>query len=87
MEKVSKFLLAIYISYLVETYGLLISMHIRGKKGQSIKKTLYEIVEKVYAGWNKDRDVFLLVLDISGAYNYICQHQLQYNLCKYHFNL
>ena len=26
------------------------------------------------------------MLDISGAYNYVCQHRLRHNLCKHHSN-
>lgn len=48
--------------------------------------TLHEILEKVYAGWNKDQVASLLMLDILGAYDHTCQHRLRHNLRKRHLN-
>lgn len=72
MGKVLESILATHISYLVETYDLLPSMHIEGRKSQSSKEVPHKIVEKIYRGWNKDQVAFLLILDILRVYDYIC---------------
>ena len=86
LGKALESILVTRISYLMEIYDLLPSTHIGGKRGQFSKEVLYEIVEKVYAGWNKDQVASLLMLDILEAYNHVCQHQLQNNLCKRYLN-
>lgn len=86
LGKALESILGTCISYLVETYGLLPNMHIGGR-GWSTEEALHDIVEKVYAGWNKDQVASLLMLDISGAYDHVCQHRLRYNLRKRHLNL
>ena len=80
-------ILATCTSYLLEIYGFLTSMHIGGRRGRSTEEALHEIVEKVYAGWNKDQVASLLMLDISGAYDHVCQHRLRHNLRKRYLNL
>ena len=87
LGKALESILATRISYLVEIYGLLPSTHIGGRRGRFTEEALHEIVEKVYAGWNKDQVASLLMLDISGAYDHVCQHRLQHNLRKRHLNL
>lgn len=78
--------LATSISYLVETYALLPDTHIGGRRGLSTEDALHERVEKIYSGWNKDGVASLLMLDISGAYDHVCQHRLRHNLRKRHLN-
>lgn len=87
LEKALESILATCISYLVETYGLLPSMHIGGRRGRSTEEALHKIVEKVYARWNKDQIASLLMLDISEAYDQVCQHRLRHNLRKRQLNL
>lgn len=87
LGKALESILATRISYLVEPQGRLPSMHIGGRRGRSTEEALYEILEKVYAGWNKDQIASLLMLDISKAYDHICQHRLRHNLRKRHLNL
>lgn len=76
LGKALESVLAIRISYLVETYALLPDTHIGGRRGRSTEDALHEIVEKIYSGWNKDGVASLLMLDISSAYDHVCQHRL-----------
>ena len=80
--KILESVIASRIGFLVEKYQLLPKLHIRGKKGRSTEEALNDIIEKVYAGWNKDQVASLLMLDISGVYNYVCQNGLLHNLRK-----
>lgn len=61
--------------------------HIGGRKSRCTKKVLHNIVKKIYAGWNKNQIASLLMLDISGAYNYVCKIRLLHNLRKQRINL
>lgn len=86
MGKALEPVLATRISYLVETYALLPDTHNGGRRGRSTEDALHERVEKIYSGWNKDGVASLLMLDISGAYDHVCQHRLRHNLRKRHLN-
>lgn len=75
------------ISFLVEKYQLLPKSHIGGRKGRSTEEALHDIVEKIYAGWNKNQVASFLMLDISGAYDHVCKIRLLHNLRKRRINL
>lgn len=87
MSKILESVIANRISFLVEKYQLLPKSHIGRRKGWSIEKTLYDIVEKIYTGWNKNQVASLLILDISGAYDHVCKIRLFHNLRKRQINL
>lgn len=87
MGKALESVLAIRISYLVETHALLPKTHLGGRRGRSTEDALHQIIEKIYSGWNKNSVAPLLMLDISGAYNHVSQHRLRHNLRKRHLNL
>ena len=84
--KILESVIASRFGFLVKKYQLLPKLHIGGRKGQSTEKALHDIIEKVYAGWNKDQVASLLMLDISGAYDYICKNCLLHNLRKRKIN-
>lgn len=83
----SESVIANQISFLVEKYQLLPKSHIGGRKGRSTEEALHDIVEKIYAGWNKNQVASLLMLNISGAYDHVCKIRLLHNLRKRRINL
>lgn len=87
LGKALESVLATRIRDLVETYALLPDTHIGGRRGRSTEDALHKIVEKIYSGWNKDGVASLLMLNIWGAYDHVCQHRLRHNLRKRHLNL
>ncbi len=64
ISKILESVIASRIGFLVEKYQLLPKLQIGGRKGQSTEEALHDIIENVYAGWNKDQVASLLMLDI-----------------------
>lgn len=87
ISKILELVSANRISCLVEKYQLLPKSHIGGRKGRSTEEALHDIVKIIYAGWNKNQVVSLLMLDISGVYDHVCKIHLLHNLRKQQINL
>lgn len=65
LGKIMKAILATRISYMAITYNLLPETHFGGQQRSCIERALYNILEKVYVAWNKNKIASLLMIDVS----------------------
>jgi hypothetical protein len=82
LGKVMESILARRISPAVEEHQLLLSGHLRGKRGMSAEHALHGLVERIYRAWDDGQVASLLLLDVSGAYDHVSHPRLLHNLRK-----
>ena len=84
MGKVMDAIIATRLSYVAETYTLLPSTHMGGRKLRSTEHALHHIIDRIYAAWNEGdgKVASLLLLDVSGAFDNISHRRLLHNLRK-----
>jgi hypothetical protein len=72
------------ILYAVDTHHLLPNTYCGGRKAYSCEYALHMITEKIYAIWKNTKDTVatMLILNITGAFNYVNHPQLIHNLRK-----
>lgn len=72
--------IALRLSYLVETYSMLPSHHYGGRKGQGCDTALHAVTEAIRSAWKCKKIASLLLLDISGAFDNVSHIRLLHNL-------
>jgi retron-type reverse transcriptase len=84
ISKLMDSIIARRISYVTKAHQLLLSTHIRGRKGRSVDHALHTIIKKIYEAWNspKSQVASLLLLDILGAFDNVSHARLLHNLRK-----
>ncbi|KAJ5794256.1 hypothetical protein N7457_000855 [Penicillium paradoxum] len=82
MGKVMEGVIALRLSYLVETYGLLPRNHFGGRKGQGCDTALHAVTEEIREAWKQGLTASTLLLDISGAFDNVSHPRLLHNLRK-----
>jgi hypothetical protein len=82
ISKITDAILARRLSYLVETYYILLNTHIGSRKLRSTEHALYLIIKRIYKAWNTGRSkvASLLLLDVSGAFDNVLYERLLHNL-------
>ncbi|EFY94018.2 zinc knuckle [Metarhizium robertsii ARSEF 23] len=82
--KVMDAIIANHLSYVAETYSLLPSTYIGGRKLRSPEHAIHHIIDKIYEEWNRGQGqvASLLLLDVSGAFDNISHKRLLHNLRK-----
>jgi hypothetical protein len=82
ISKIIDAVLARRLSYLVETYHVLLNTHIGSRKLRSTEYALHLIIKRIYKAWNTGRSkvASLLLLDVSGAFDNVLHERLLYNL-------
>lgn len=80
--KILEAILANRLSYCVERYQLLPTHHIGGRKGKSTDTAIHTMLGHIYKAWDKNQAASVLLLDVSGAYDYVSHPRLLHNLRK-----
>lgn len=62
------------ISAITKIYHLLSDIHFGERRNISIKHVIYFLVEKIYIAWDREKEVFALILDITGAFDNLCNN-------------
>ena len=77
-------IIATRLSFLAETYQLLPTTHMGGRKLKSTEHALHYIIDRIYAAWNEGRGkvASLLLIDVTGAFDNISHRRLLHNLRK-----
>lgn len=70
------------LSYLAETHRLLPPNHFGGRRGYGTDAALHTVVEIIHSVWKQGKVVFILYLDISGAFDNVSYSRLMHNLRK-----
>jgi hypothetical protein len=72
------------LAYSAEAGNILPSTHMGGRKSRSTEHALHHLVERIHAAWNMSEKevVSLLLLDVTGAFNYVLHIRLIHNLRK-----
>ena len=82
LGKIIEAILATRISYMATIYNLLPKTHFGGQRGSCIETAIHNLLEKVYAAWNKNEIASLLMMDVSAAYPNTSHQRLLHNLRK-----
>jgi len=84
MGKIMDAIIAHRLSYVAETYNLLPSTHVGGRKLRSTEHAVHHIIDKIYEAWNRGQGqvASLLLLDVSGAFDNVSHQRLLHNLRK-----
>lgn len=80
--KIMEAILATRISYMAIAYNLIPKTHFGDRQGSCIKTVIHNLLEKIYAAWNKNEIALLLMMDVSVAYSNTSHKRLLYNLRK-----
>lgn len=80
--KIMEAILATRISFMATAHSLLPTSHFGGRRGSCIETAIHNLLEKIYAAWNKDEIASLLMLDVSAAYPNTSHKRLLHNLRK-----
>ena len=75
-------ILATRISYIATTCNLLPKTHFGGRRGSCVETAIHNLLEKVYAAWNKGEIASFLMVDVSTAYPNTSHKRLLYNSRK-----
>lgn len=78
--KTSESILAKRISAITEIHHLLPNTHFGGRKNTSTKHAVYFLIEKIYTAWDRGKEAFALMLDITGVFDNVSQPRLIHNL-------
>lgn len=82
LEKIIEAIIAAKISNVATTYKLLPITHFESRCGSYIKTAIHHLLKKIYLAWNKNKIVFLLMMDVSATYLNILHKHLFHNLQK-----
>ena len=75
-------ILANRISYLAKKYGLLPRTHRGDRKQTSTEHAVHGLVEQIHAAWINGEVASMLLLGVSGAFDYVSHPRLIHNLQK-----
>jgi hypothetical protein len=72
------------LSYLAETYYVLLTAYLGGRKRRTTEHALYAATRKIQEAWNKkpSQVASLLLLDVSRAFDNVLHTRLLHNLQK-----
>lgn len=73
---------ALRISWAVKKFDLLPRSHYGGRKGLSAQHALHIVLERVQTAWRSNQAASLLLLDVTGAFDYASHKRLLHNLRK-----
>lgn len=76
IEKTLELIFTKKISAIAKIYYLLPKTHFKRKKNTSIKFTIHYLVEKTYIVQNKEKKVFVLMLNIINIFDNVSHPQL-----------
>ena len=80
--KIMEAILATRISYMATTHNLLPRTHFGSRRGSCIETAVHNLLEIIYAAWNKNEIASLLMVDVSAAYPNTSHKRLLHNLRK-----
>ena len=82
IKKTLEFIMITQISWLTETYQLLLCSHIRECREIFSEHTVHTLIKKIHVMWADNETVSLLLLNISEAFDNVSHPQLIHNLRK-----
>lgn len=80
LGKLLESIIATRIAWAVEELNLLPRAHLEGHKGISVDHMIQMILDKVYSAWENSHVASILLLDVSGAYNFVSHVRLIHNV-------
>ena len=84
--KALKSILAKRLGYLADIFGLLPKTHFEGRAAMSAEQAIHLLLEKIYSAWQliavEPKVASLLLLDVTGAFNFVSHERLLHNLRK-----
>jgi len=82
--KIMDVVIAQRLNYIAETYHVLPSTHMGGRKMRSTEYALHIVTNKIYEAWDKKTSevASLLLLDVSGAFDNVSHTRLLHDLRK-----
>lgn len=85
--KAIELILAKRISAITELYELLPKTHFGDRRSTLTVHAVYYLVERAYKGWHQGIDTFVLMLDVTGAFDNVSHPRLLHNLRKRRIDL
>ena len=82
MGKILESIVAELISYLTETYELLLKQHYGGRPGRTAEDAMLVLSENIHPAWKKGEIYSAIFLDVVGAFNNVHHKRLIYNMRK-----
>jgi Reverse transcriptase (RNA-dependent DNA polymerase) len=83
LGKILESIIAKSLSYAIESYGLLPSTHLGGRRGVSTDHAIQIILDRIHRARGKGQDVVsMLLLDVVGAYDNAHHQRLLHNMRK-----
>lgn len=76
LGKILELVIAERISYIVETYSLLLTSHFRARKQRSTEQALLLLQKQIYIVQRGRQVLSLISFNVKGAYNRVCKEQL-----------
>jgi retron-type reverse transcriptase len=80
MGKIFESVMAETLTYLTETYRLLLDHHYGGRPGRSTEDALMVLSESIHQAWKQKKVVSAVFLDVAGAFNNVHHRRLIHNL-------
>jgi hypothetical protein len=71
---------AVYLSYITETYNLLPANHFGARPRRSAEQALNVLVERIYQVWRGGKILTLVSFDVKGAFNGVHSNMLEHRL-------
>jgi hypothetical protein len=86
LGKALEAIIANRLTYLADTYHLLLSRHTGGRKLASTDHAIHLLLQRIHEAWADGKAASLLLLDVSGAFDNVSRERLLHNLRKCQIN-
>lgn len=80
LGKALEAVIATRLSQAAELYELLPPSHFGGRRGQSTETAIHALIEVIYAAWEREEIVSMLLMDVAQAYPNVSHRRLIHNL-------